>query len=365
MKVSVVGAGIMGLASAWSLLRRGHTVTVVEQSEIPNPNGSSVDQHRLIRYAYGGEAGYTRMVAEAYAHWEQLFADIGERPYVETGSLVLAREDDRWARDSDACLRALGHSPEWLSRDELGRRFPLLLFEGVQSAFHLESGGVLLASRIVAALARRLREAGATLLSGTTVREIDWDRAGVTLADARRLPADAVIVAAGAWAERLVPELRARVTPSRQVTAYLKPPADLAPLWTKAPLLLDIDPQHGFYLVPPVLGTDLKVGDHRFTLTGDPDRDRQPSAEETRDIAELSRTRLRDYDRYELLEGKTCFYTVEPEERFLVLSRGRGLVLSACSGHGFKFGPVIGARVAEAVSGGDVAALARWAAGRA
>jgi glycine/D-amino acid oxidase-like deaminating enzyme len=81
-------------------------------------------------------------------------------------------------------------------------------------------------------------------------------------------------------------------------------------------------------------------------------------------VAELSRSRLRDFERYELIEGKTCFYTVEPEERFLALARGRGLVLSACSGHAFKFGPVIGARVAEAVSGGDVASLARWAAGR-
>jgi len=365
VKVTVVGAGIMGLASAWSLLRRGHAVTLVEQKEIPNSDGSSVDQHRLIRYPYGAAAGYTRMVAEAYAHWEQLFADIGERLYVETGSLVLTSGDDRWARDSDVCLRALGHSPEWLSREELARRFPLLRSEGVQSAFHLASGGVLLASRIVAALARQLRERGARLLTGVAVREIDWDGATVTLTDASQLRADALVLAAGAWAPRLVPELlAARVTPSRQVAAYLKPPADLAALWEKAPLVLDIDRQRGFYLVPPVLGTHLKVGDHHFTLTGDPDRDRRPSQAETRAVAELSRSRLRDFERYELIEGKTCFYTVEPEERFLALARGRGLVLSACSGHAFKFGPVIGARVAEAVSSGDVASLARWAAGR-
>jgi glycine/D-amino acid oxidase-like deaminating enzyme len=366
VRVTVVGAGIMGLSTAWALARRGHSVTVVEQSDVPNPNGSSVDQHRLIRYPYGAEPGYTRMVAEAYEQWERIFEDIGERPYAETGSLVLAVGDDRWARDSDPCLRALGQTPEWLSKDELGRRFPLVKSEGVRSAFYVPSGGVLLAARIVAGLARHLRERGATLLTGVPVRELDWPSATVTLGDGRRLAGDALVVAAGAWAPRLVPELLARVTPSRQVVAYLDPPQDLLPLWERAPLLLDIDQQQGFYLVPPVLGTGLKVGDHRFTLRGDPDRERQPSRDEALAVAELCRPRLRDFERYAVREGKTCFYTVEPEERFVILPRPRGLVVSACSGHAFKFGSVVGARVADAVAGtGDVDALVRWAAGRA
>jgi glycine/D-amino acid oxidase-like deaminating enzyme len=229
VKVTVVGAGIMGLASAWSLLRRGHAVTLVEQKEIPNPDGSSVDQHRLIRYPYGAAAGYTRMVAEAYAHWEQLFADIGERLYVETGSLVLAtRRRPLGARFRRLPARARTFTGMALARGAR-RALSAAALEGVQSAFHLASGGVLLASRIVAALARQLRERGARLLTGVAVREIDWDGASVTLADASQLRADALVLAAGAWAPRLVPELLAtRVTPSRQVAAYLKPPADLA-----------------------------------------------------------------------------------------------------------------------------------------
>ena len=49
MKVTVVGAGIMGLSAAWALSRRGHDVTVLDQGPVPNPRGASVDQHRLIR----------------------------------------------------------------------------------------------------------------------------------------------------------------------------------------------------------------------------------------------------------------------------------------------------------------------------
>lgn len=354
----------MGLASAWALLRRGHAVTLIEQSEIPNPHGSSVDQHRLIRYPYGAQPGYTRMVAEAYEQWDALFADIGERPYAQTGSLVLAAGNERWARESEECLRSLGHEPQWLTSGELERRFPLIRSDGIRSAFYLDSGGVLLASRIVASLARHIEARGATMRKGTAVSSVDLAAASVTLPDSRTLEADAIVVTAGAWAPRLVPELRERVTPSRQVVAYLEPPADLRPHWDNAPLLLDIEPEQGFYLVPPVLGTGLKVGDHRFTLRGDPDRDREASPAETRAVAELCRPRLRDFDRYRVVFGKTCFYTVEPSERFLVLARGRGLVVSACSGHAFKFGSVIGARVAETIDGTrDPASLARWAAG--
>lgn len=362
--VLVVGGGIMGLCSAWELLRRKHQVTLVEQAEIPNPNGSSVDEHRLIRFPYGGHAGHTRMVAEAYARWDELFADIGERPYFQTGTLVLAAGNDDWARASAANLESLGHAPEWLAPFEVARRFPVLDASGVGSAFFLDSGGVLFASQIVAALARHLAERGATLLTSTPVAAVDVDAAAVTLADGRRLAADAIVVAAGAWAPRLVPELRARVTPSRQLVAYLEPPEELREHWGATPLILDIHPEQGFYLVPPARGSRLKVGDHRFSLQGDPDRDREPREGEARAVAELCRGRLAGFDRYRVLGARTCFYTVEPDERLLVLGRGRALVVSACSGHAFKFAPAIGTRVAQAVSGEkDAGWVERWAAG--
>ncbi len=192
----------------------------------------------------------------------------------------------------------------------------------------------------------------------------------MTPASGQILEADQVIVAAGPWAPRLVPGLRPRVTPSRQVVVYLQPPAERALSWQKHPMILDIDPAAGFYLVPPrprAAGgiSGLKIGDHSFTLTGDPDRDREATGEEAHHLIRQVGARLRDIGRYGIREAKTCFYDVTSDEHFVVEPIGaRGWVLSGFSGHGFKFGAVIGLELARTLRGERAsAALAAWAAG--
>lgn len=366
MKVTVVGAGIMGLSAAWALRRRGHRVVVLEQDTVPNPRGASVDQHRLIRFPYGAEPGYTRMVAEAYGAWEELWADLGERHYVGTGTLALCVGDTRWVEASADALRALGLEVDGLDRAELTRRFPLLEADGITAAFHSGTGGVLLADRIVSGLARHLAGRDVAIVPDARVVDIDPARALVVLADGRRLEADALVLAAGAWMRRLAPGLAPRAVPSRQVLVYLDPPRERSAAWATHPLILDIGEGGGFYLVPPVAGTALKVGDHRFTLAGDPDDPRDPSAEEAAAVFATCRGRLADFGRYRLARARVCYYAVEPEERFVVEPMGRAWVLAACSGHAFKFGTVLGRRLAESVDGAaDPAELSRWAAGSA
>ena len=364
MKVSIVGAGIMGLGTAWALERLGHQVTIFEQGPVPNPQGSSVDQHRLIRYPYGAAEGYMKMVGDAYAIWEQLWIDLGETLYRETGTLCLAQPGAKWHAETLGTLDRAGHRVEHLTRGDLARRFPLVESGSVEGGYYLSSGGVLFAERIVAALARRLAGRGVEIRSRTQVTEIDPDRGFVTLADGTVVGADALVVAAGPWAARLMPALARRVKPSRQVLAYLTPPADLAPLWQGGPMLLDIDPDVGFYAVPPRDGAGLKVGDHRFSLTGDPDGDRVGTeAEIAQVLAACSRTLTR-FDEYRVDYLKACFYTVEPDEKFIIEPAGLSTyVMSPCSGHGFKFGPLLGSAVAGAIDAGEPGDIAAWAAG--
>ncbi len=368
MRVTIVGAGIMGLSTAWALARDGHAVTVLDQAPVPNPLGTSVDQHRLIRSAYGAARGYTLMVDDAFAAWDRMWADLGRRHYDETGVLAITSEgQDDWVRQSADTLEALGRPVTWLDREAFARRFPLLTTERMVRAFHMPTGGALHAGAIVADLARHLPGRGVAIRAGTPVVDVEPDRARVRLADGTVEDADALVVAAGAWIGRLVPSLAGRVVPSRQIVVYMTPPPGTEAAWAAMPMILEIDPREGFYLVPPVPGTGLKIGDHRFSLQGDPDRDREATAADLDAIVRLGGTRIRDWGRYRAAAAKTCFYTVERKEAFVVERLApRAWALSPCSGHGFKFGAVLGEATARALTDETWAtAFPDWAAGRA
>lgn len=370
MKVIIVGGGIMGLSTAWALKRDGCDVTVVEQGSLPNPLGSSVDQHRLIRYAYGAQRGYLRMVREAYHAWERVWSDLKMRLYAETGTLVLSGEGDAWAKQS--CIALAAEEVEHLAFDAetVAGRYPMLVSDGLQDAYYCPSGGLLFAEAIVAALSSHLRDRAVTLLTGRKVSAIDASAGTVQLGDGTSLSADRILVTAGPWTSQLLPELAPVSRPSRQVVVYLTPPGDLVAAWHAAPMLLEIGETKGFYLVPPRVTRDgmrtgLKVGDHRFGPTADPGSDRDPRQDEIDAILDNARHRIAGLEQYRIAAAKTCFYDVEAEERFQFRQIGpRTFAFCGTSGHGFKFGPVIGERIAAVLRDkADVAATARWAAG--
>lgn len=364
----VLGAGVMGLSAAWALARAGWAVRVVDQDTVPNPRGSSVDDHRLIRHPYGAAIGYMRMIDPAYAAWNILFTEAGERPYVPTGVLALANAPGGWLAASRAALRADGHAMADLDAGAVAARYPYLNAEGIADAFHLPSGGVLLARRIVELLARRLAARGIPIQRGRAVAVEPRDGA-LTLADGTRLQAELLVVAAGPWAPRLVPGLAARVRPTRQIIIRLAPPPTHLAAWQAAPMLLDLAGDGGFYAVPPVAGTPLKIGDHRFAPGSDPDAPREATPAEAAEILALARHRIRDLESYRVVSAAACYYDVQAEERFVVERLGeRAFVMSGFSGHGFKFGALLGLALARAAGDPDLApdlapGLAGWAAG--
>jgi glycine/D-amino acid oxidase-like deaminating enzyme len=365
MKIGIVGAGIMGLSAAWALMKRGARVSVFEQYAIPNPLGSSVDQHRLIRYPYGSEIGYTRMVDAAFGAWDRLWADLGERLYAETGTVGIDAADADWARRSAAALGEAGIAFETLDGAALAKRFPHFRPEGITTAIYETRGGALFAGRIVERLAHHLGTRGVELHAKTRIADIDAERARLRLADSAVHAFDRVIVAAGPWIARLAPALAARVTASRQIVVYVEPPPAEMAAWQAAPMMIEMDRDYAFYAVPPRAGLGLKFGDHRFTLAGDPDREREVQRAEAEELLAKCRHRFRDGDRYRIVEAKTCFYDVEPQERFILEPLGAaGYVMSGFSGHGFKFGALMGELAAAAVLGDKPAeAVRRYAAG--
>ncbi|MBR0681896.1 FAD-dependent oxidoreductase [Roseomonas eburnea] len=364
----VLGAGIMGLSAAWGLARQGFSVRIVEQDEVPNPRGASVDHHRLIRHAYGAQAGYMRMVDPAYAAWGMVWRDLGEALYVPTGVLAVSGSAAGWLGASRAALAAGGHAFTDLTAADVAARFPMLTEAGIGAAFHMAPGGVLLAGRIVEGMTRHLATRGVTIERGRAVA-VDPARGALRLADGREHSADLLVVAAGPWTPRLLPaSIAPRVVASRQIIVMLETPPQHRERWVNGPMLLDLAEDGGFYAVPPVASTPLKIGDHRFSRSGDAEADaREATAAEAEEILSYARPRLRDVSEYRVVGARACYYDVEDGERFVVEPLApRCLVMSGFSGHGFKFGPLLGLAVAAAAADPALMpALPGWAAGEA
>jgi sarcosine oxidase len=367
MRVIVVGAGIVGLSTAWALRRGGHEAVVLDPGPIPNPLAASHDRHRLIRLAHGEGDGRGVIIHEAYAAWDRLWADLGRSHYRETGMLLTAREPTDWAVSCRAAFDRGGTPYEIWDRAELARRCPYLRLTERDWGLYTARGGALLADRILHDLAAWLRTRGVALRPGTQAVAVDPERATVHLADGERLEGDGAVVATGAWTARLLLDLAPVLEPRRTMVAYLEPPPDLAAAWASAPCFLDLGGPDDLYLVPPLDDLPaLKFGAGSTSYPEDPDSQRGLRPDEPERLLRTLRPYLHDLDRYRVAECRICMYCFSPDERFVAgtLPGGRVAYATGCSGQMFKFGAIMGERLAatatRAICG---TALLRWAVG--
>lgn len=100
----------------------------------------------------------------------------------------------------------------------------------------------------------------------------------------------------------------------------------------------------------PVMGLPAKLGDGDGR-TDDVDHDRRITAAEMRAVLASYRGRFRGIDRFTIRWGQANYYTLAPEHAFVLHREGAVVAVSACSGHGFKFGALTGVDVADALTG--------------
>jgi sarcosine oxidase/sarcosine oxidase subunit beta len=350
-KVLIVGCGIAGLATAWSLVRRGFEVEMFEQGPIPNTKGSSWDEHRITRHAYGEFEGYAYLMPQAFKLWDLMWKDLGVTHYDPTGAVYFIHEETPWYHGTSTSLTKMGIGFRDIPPARAEKRFPMLNLDSVTRIVETDGAGMLFPARIVLDLVVFLTGRGVIFHANHLVSEIDPERGTVT-ANGTTFAGDRVVVAAGAWADRLVPSLRPEGLPSRQAVMFLAPPADYAHAWAEAGVMGDLGEESSCYMLPPRRGTRLKIGDHVFTRRGDADEDRTATDQDVARLTRVLKLVLKDFDRYQVLERKACFYTVTDDEHFIQRAVGaKGWLISACSGHGFKLGALTGELAAQAISG--------------
>jgi sarcosine oxidase len=361
MKVIIVGGGIVGLSTAWALTKRGHQVTLIERGQIPNPMAASGDHHRIMRRAYSAASGYAPTITEAFEAWDSVWEDIGANYYDARGFLLFSHYDGDDADVFRQGLDAGGFGYEYLKDEDWEQRFPFLNRDKMEWGVFSTEGGELHCRKIAIGLRNWLLKHGAALHENTDVTAIDTDNAVVTIADGSTLSADRVVVAAGGWTPDLIPQMHEQLIIYRTAVVYMNPPAHHAAAWAASPVILDIGGKIEGYVLPPSGGAGLKFGSTQHRRKAEnADTNRVARTNEGHEMLAYFQGVIRDLDQYQPLEVVTCAYTFTHDENFTAEQHGRTLVVSACSGHGYKFGSAVGIRAADAVETGDMDGFKRW-----
>jgi monomeric sarcosine oxidase len=344
--VIVVGGGVMGLSTGAAVASRGAKVTVLEQRTLAHPWATSHGLSRAIRHEYGSNSIYTEMVAHSLGLWSALAEETNRRLYTETGILTLGLTGDGQTMEGYQVMRDAGLPVELLTPQDVQRRFPQFkVQDSYDCVTYNPRGGYLAASECVQALAERLRARGGQLQEGVRVHRVEAPGSGggrVVLDSGDALAADKVVVTAGPWIRYVLPDLALPVRITRQQVCYFHAPSQPSLSIGSFPVFLASMEYYGF----PVHGQDLfKVGIHTFGAEVDPNQPYDPSMEEVEQVRAFLRQVIPSASDLPFAMADPCMYDVTPDEDFILdrLPGAPGVVLgSGFSGHGFKFGVLIG-----------------------
>lgn len=351
MRVCVAGLGVNGAAATRALAHAGADVVGVDPHAPPHTLGSSHGVTRIMRFAYYEHPRYVPLVRLAFEGWRALERTTGQSLFRRTGALSLGAEHGSVLRGVRASVQEHGLAHELLEPAEVARRFPGLRAAPGEVGLFEPDAGILSAEPCVAALLADATRAGADLRTGDGgVRAWSETADGVRVTlDRGVIEADALVLAIGPWlAGTDAGRMLGLVVERQPFFWYGMDPAGL-------PVTLRELPDGRIFYLAPGPGPRFKAALHHDGESCDPD-----SVGRVADAVDEARLRpllcelVPAVARTAPLEGHVCLYTNAPDGHFIVDAlpgTTRVLIVSACSGHGFKFAPAVGDAVAARLLG--------------
>jgi sarcosine oxidase len=352
--VIIIGGGVMGCAAAYHLASDGQRVLLIEQFGVVHTQGSSHGPSRIIRLAYDTE-DYMQLAQAAYRFWRDLEAESGEQLLRTIGGLDIGLPGAVALDEIRAMYEAADVAFESLDRDEIVRRFPKFQLAEDTIGYYQPDYGLLAADRCVATLASLARRHGAQIHEFETALAITPLNDAVEVrTTAGTYRAARLILCAGSWMRPLVQQLGVDLplTVTKELVGYFQPPDPEAYLPERFPIFIHRFPNtttlgSGF----PLFGhTGFKMIFDRTGPTIEPDDpDHEPASGQLNLLLNYAASVLPALGG-RLIEAATCRYTMTPDEHFIIDRHPEYqqiVIASPCSGHGFKFGSVIGRIVAD------------------
>lgn len=359
-RVIVAGAGVYGLMAALELRQRGYSVTLLDPGPLPHPLAASTDISKLVRMDYGPDEDYLVAMVEALARWRRWNTAWPEPLFHETGLVFLTSSPmtpGGYEYDSWQLALARGHRVERLDSQAIRRRFPAWNADRYVDGYYNPAGGYAQSGRVVSWLVEQVQFAGVELHAGQTfdrLLERGSRVAGVLTRDGSRFEGDHVVLALGSWTPHALPWTASIFRSTGMPVFHLRPPEpDLFASECFPGFCADVT-DTGYYGFPlhPIAGV-VKIanhGDGREMAPNAPERAVTP--EETAQLRQFLSDTFPALATAEIVYTRVCLYcdtwdghfwiAPDPEREGLVLATGD-------SGHGFKFAPLLGEWIADAV----------------
>jgi monomeric sarcosine oxidase len=351
--VIVIGGGTMGTAAAWALGRRGLRSLVFEQFQHVHDMGSHGGETRIIRHAYAESPEYVPLVMRADRLWQELEAATEQRVLVRCGGVELAAPGFTHARAARASADEHGLPYEWLTPAEVTRRWPGFQVLAGWDALYSPDSGFLMTAPALHGMRAVAATLGATILEETPA--ISWGALPDSVwvdTESDRYEADALIVTAGAWTDKLLAVLGLPIEVRRKTLWWQKVADPELYRPEHFPVFITDSPAGEIYGFP-IFGTEgLKIANHlggESTTAGAVNRSTKPG--ENRDCLQLA-AQLLPGVLPEIVKSAVCLYSVTPDTDFIIDRDPRSPRVAfgaGFSGHGFKFAPAIGELLAELI----------------
>ena len=359
--VVVVGAGINGVTAAIELKKRGHKVILLDPGPLPHPLAASTDISKAVRTAYGADEEYAALAERSIPLWREWNRQFETELYHEIGFLFLRQQQMQPGDFEFESLRVLeqeGRKVERIDSATLRERFPAWKAEHYRDGFFERQAGYVESGRVVTLLIERAKSLGVELREGnqfTGLDEGDGRVKGVLLDNGQRISGDLVVMAVGAWTPYVLPFTRKFFRATGQPVFHLKPrqPELFAP--ERFPVFGADISTTGYYGFPLNHEGIVKIANHGPGREMSPESpERAVTPQEEQDLREFLSWTFPTLTDAPIVYKRICLYCDTRDGHFWIApdpERPGLVVATGDSGHGFKFAPVLGEIVADAVEG--------------
>ncbi|HEY2919917.1 MAG TPA: N-methyl-L-tryptophan oxidase [Candidatus Binatia bacterium] len=366
--VGVLGLGAMGSASAFQLAKRGKRVLGIDQFSPPHAFGSSHGATRVTRQAIGEGEQYVPLVLRSYELWPEIEAAASKQLLSITGGLIMASErsdgsrhgSNRFLDQTIMSARKFGIDHCLLDTDEIRSRFPQFNLVGDERGYYEPMMGFLRPEMCIESQLGLAENLGAEIHRNERVLEFTPTPNVITVrTSAGEYRVGQIVVSAGSWIASLLPEFASWFKVQRQVLFWfeLKDSID-AYLPGKLPVFIWEFGQHhddfmyGFPAIDGVAGGIKVASEQRAVETNADTADRVVKEQEVDQMYRKYVSNRLPGLSSRCVNAVTCLYTSLPDSGFIIdfhPQYSNVVVVSPCSGHGFKHSAAIGEAVAELI----------------